>query len=533
MFSKSALVFLVAVWCAAGWAVAQTPNTATGPHDSITQAPVIHAESNLVLVPVFVLTHDGLERRVNPAEWRCIKDEGSRFSVLSAEQPYLPKACWESDVRDLTLNDFQLSQDGEPQVIKSLKKESWPLAVRDNRNWYTEFSDAATGVWSSADIDHSLLPWDEESYYLLTYVSAVSQGCHRIQVKVRRPRVRIFARDEYCAEQTPSDLLNGTKIGKELEHELAQNGQGKIPLFVQAGAFGSGADKRLVEVVIEFPWSQLNHSWDTQAGRLYASIGVLGAVYARDGKLVTRFSDLVWPSYWLTTIRGWQPIGLAAMPGDGGLVTYSDVLGQELLSRKSPAWLPSRYETQFELPPGEYELRVMLSDGTKSGRAEVPVVIENYNPSSLALGSVFLCNRFRDAHVAEVETAAANFAPQYVPLVSKGVRVTPAGDTRFDPDDQLSAYFEIYEPQVAHEPAPQIQAHMRIVDERSAVVVKDFPPVDAAPYVQPGSTTIPIAREVPIATLPKGPYRLEVQASDSAGRSTPWSAANFTITGKN
>src|SRR5690242_1251102 len=198
VFSKSALVFLAVVLCAVGWAVAQTQNTAIGPQDPITQPPVIHTKSTLVLVPVFVITHDGLERRENPAERRCFKDEGSRFFALSAEQSYLPKACWESDVKDLTSNDFQLSQDGEPQEVKSLEKKSWPLAVRDNRTWHTEFSDAATGVWSSADIDHSLRPWDEESYYLLSYVPTVSQGCHRIRVKVRRPRVRIFARDEYC-----------------------------------------------------------------------------------------------------------------------------------------------------------------------------------------------------------------------------------------------------------------------------------------------------------------------------------------------
>src|ERR1700676_4126462 len=287
VFSKSALVFLAEVWCAAGWAVAQTPNTATGPYDSIAQTAVIHAKSNIVLIPVFVYTHDGLERRVNPAERRCIKDESSRFFALSAEQPYLPKECREIEVKDLTLNDFLLFQDGQPQRIKGLEKESWPLLVRDNRTWHVEFSDAATGVWSSADLDHSMLADGALSFYLLGYAPTLSErGCHRIRVKVRRPRVRIFARDEYCAEQTPSDLLNGTKIGKELEHELAQNGQGKIPLFVQAGAFGSGASERLADVVLEFPWNQLNHLWDTHTGRLNASIGVLGAVYSRAGKLV-------------------------------------------------------------------------------------------------------------------------------------------------------------------------------------------------------------------------------------------------------
>jgi predicted phage tail protein len=40
---------------------------------------------------------------------------------------------------------------------------------------------------------------------------------------------------------------------------------------------------------------------------------------------------------------------------------------------------------------------------------------------------------------------------------------------------------------------------------------------------------IPIGDELKVDQLPKGDYRLEVQATDSAGRSTPWRTANFTV----
>jgi len=514
---------------AAGWAAAQTPNLANNPQDLATQEPLIRAKSNLVLVPIFVYTHDGLERAVTAEERGCSTGEDARFEALSAEEPYIPTNCEERGrrVEDLALDDFRLFQDGVQQKIETLAKERWPLAVRDNRSWHEEFSDTPMAAWSSTDLGHSFGPFDAMSFYLLGYAPTLSEkGCHRIRVDVHRSRVRIFARDEYCAEQTPSDLLNGTKIGKKLEHEMAQSGQGKIPLFVQAGAFGSGPSGRLVDVVMEFPWNQLDHSWDTQTARLNASIGVLGAVYARDGKLVTRFSDLLWPSYWPAILEGWPAI----LEVEGWEPhSYNDLVIQKWLSRWDPAWLPERYETQFELEPGEYQLRVILSDGRDVGRAMVPLIVENYDSNLFAVGSVFLCKRFRDAHVAAVEAAAANFAPQYVPLVSKGIRVTPAGDTNFKTGEPLIPYFEIYTPQGAAEPAARIQAHLRIVDAKTGAVVKDFPPVDAASYVQPGSATIPIAREIPIAALPKGEYRLEVQATDSAGRSTPWRSAHFSV----
>jgi len=60
-------------------------------------------------------------------------------------------------------------------------------------------------------------------------------------------------------------------------------------------------------------------------------------------------------------------------------------------------------------------------------------------------------------------------------------------------------------------------------------VVKGFPPIDTATYELPGSAIIPIARKIPIANLPEGQYRLEVQASDASGRTTPWRVAGFSI----
>jgi hypothetical protein len=159
----------------------------------------------------------------------------------------------------------------------------------------------------------------------------------------------------------------------------------------------------------------------------------------------------------------------------------------------------------------------------------VPLNIDDYDGKALGISSVMLCKRHRDAHVAAVEAGAANFAPQYVPLVSKGSRFTPTADASFKQGEPLIPYFEVYEPLLATQAATTVQAHLRIVDASTGKVITDFPPVDAAPYERAGSSTIPIAREIPFDQLPKGAYRLEVQATDSAGRSTPWRTADFTV----
>ena len=35
--------------------------------------------------------------------------------------------------------------------------------------------------------------------------------------------------------------------------------------------------------------------------------------------------------------------------------------------------------------------------------------------------------------------------------------------------------------------------------------------------------------DIDISKLPKGSYRLDVQANDSTGKTTPWRSVNFTV----
>jgi hypothetical protein len=70
---------------------------------------------------------------------------------------------------------------------------------------------------------------------------------------------------------------------------------------------------------------------------------------------------------------------------------------------------------------------------------------------------------------------------------------------------------------------------LKVVDAKTSEPKSDFPSLDVASYIEAGSTAIHIAREIPIDKLPPGSYRLEVQAADSAGKSTVWRTANFSV----
>jgi hypothetical protein len=218
--------------------------------------------------------------------------------------------------------------------------------------------------------------------------------------------------------------------------------------------------------------------------------------------------------------------------------------------------IPTRYETQFDLPPGVYSLRIILSDRVRSGRVkslrtgapagdynfqvvvsdkfkfgrvQIPLAVDRYDGKELALSSVLLCKRFGDVAVASKEEAAEYLAPLYVPLVSKGVQFEPAGDTSFHKGEPLFAYFEVYEPLLVSQPTTTVQTQLKITDVKTGELKVDTGSRSAADLIQPGKTVIPIAEQIAVNKLPKGSYRLEVQAADSAGKSTVWRAANFTV----
>lgn len=490
-----------------------------------TSQMTIRVKSNLVVIPVFVYDKTR-SKRLLETQLKCAMSNQAAFRSVSVSAPYLPMDCNDSALRGLTAKSFRLYQDDVQQNIQYVSEEGWWRAVRDNRSWHVETSDTPSGIWSSTDLGGSgLQPGWRSDFYNLAFVPPASPagGCHKITVKMNQPGKLIYARDQYCTGQTPSDILFGTDVAEQLERHMTTSRPGEIPVTAQAVAFHSGSQSARVDVSVHFPWSGLKHSWSLINFALQARISILGVVSRKNGTIVARFSDLLYPSYWPTSVLD------QAETQHYLAVTQNFLAIRRLLESHTAGWLPTRYETQFEASPGEYVIDVIVSDGTNYGTVETPLKVTNHDGKELALAGIAVCKRFRDASVAAQEASAANFAPQYVPLVSKNVEFAPAGDTGFASGQELIAYFEIYEPFLARQPQTAVQVQMRIVGKSTSNIIEDLPPVDAGPYERPGSTAISVARKIALAHLARGAYQLEVRAADSAGHSTPWHSASFTV----
>ena len=237
-----------------------------------------------------------------------------------------------------------------------------------------------------------------------------------------------------------------------------------------------------------------------------AAIYVLGMVYTSKGQLQTQFGDSFRCDMWT-----------------------SNPAEQAVKKSYVKHGVPSLFDTQIELRPGEYELRVVVTDGKNFGRAQVPIRVQALDAEALTVSDVVLNSILRDASWIVRDAGAVTPDPIIpAPLVSKNVQFLPVADARLPNNNPLSVYFEIYEPLLETNKV-DVSYSLKITDLKTGSFVLNTRTMTAADWVLPGNAVIPIGLKLAIDRLPKGSYRLEIQATDSAGRQTDWRQANFTI----
>jgi hypothetical protein len=462
----------------------------------------IRVQNNQVLVPVIVADRERLRRY-----W---KDGSVYDAVLPGEVDAIVSGVL---VHDLTAVDFQVLDDGKQQSIQSVTEEpSLFWNVRDNGGHHTEYIGPGGGKWGTAEWPPGVIgDLEAPQHYLVAYTAPESPegSCHQIKVKVNRPSALVAARIEYCnSKHSASDPANGTRLGEQLERVLTSSKDSKIDVSLTAIGLYSNSETTRVHIALDWPWDSLKAE--------SKAVGVLGLVSNKNGLLITRFSDLA-DREGVSDYRDWPHWN-----------------GQQ--SSRAMGAVERRYETQLTLPPGEYNLRVALTDGKKFGRAEIPVTVDAFDRKHLAMSAISLCKQIDDVYAyssgyGSVLAGAwtAKLPGSYVPLVSKGIEYKPTGNTRFMSGETLYTYFEVYEPSLAGGTPGVVEIQFRIFDLKTGQLKSDSGPVSAERYVRAGNPVIPIGIGIDISKLPRGSYRLEVQATDSAGQSTPWRTTTFTV----
>jgi hypothetical protein len=470
-------------------------------------APVAHAQepirvqTNQVLVPVFVLDKQRARDFYASPE--------NLFRAIGGGDTQIVDTIVEGLViRNLAAVDFRVFDDGKEQVVQNVAYgPSLYWDVRDNNGHHTEYFGPGGGKWSTAEWPPGRISEYFYPHYLIAYALPESPAgsCHQIRVKVNRSNAVVAARSEYCNSQhSASDPLNGTKLGGQLESDLAGLKNGNVDISLIAVAFYTESDAARVHIALDWPWKSLKGKSRTK--------GVLAEVYNKDGSLAMRFSDAA-------DKEGLSDREIAPLGAPLGL---------------GPDTSPSehRYDAQVNLPPGEYNIRVALGDGTRFGRAEIPLTIDNYDKNALAISAVSLCKQISDvsSNARKLPGAwRAKLPGNYVPLVSNDTEFKPTSNTRFRAGEIMYVYFEIYEPLIEGDRKATVDFEIHIVDLKTGELKSDPQPISATPYLRAGSSIIPIGRGIDISKVPKGSYRLDVRATDSTGKSTERRSVNFTV----
>jgi len=453
----------------------------------------IRVESKEVFVPILVLD----KRRAGKIR---DMDEAPFYGQATGANAHL---LTDVAVSGLSAKDFRILDDGSEQKIERVTLEPF----------YGDDRGAGVGKWVGPDVGPITgVPITPPHWpcYLIVYEQPPSArgSCHQIVVKVDRPNSLIYTRGGYCnLGDSAADPLVGTKIGARMEEYLNAGKEGGIGLSLAAfNSFGK-TNQIVTNIVLGFP-AKAQRSFDCYDP---PDIDVLGIVYAKDGTVAARFSDL-------------ENLGVWSFVGE----TIPALLPQTPTTRCVMVGVPDQYETQLDLAPGNYNLQVIFRDGGKFGTAETRISVAPFDEKQIAVSDVALAATYHQL-ATEPQHIGAVLPQAYVPLVSKGFEVTPAADTHFRKGKPFYFYFEIYVPQPPGLPAKTIQAHLRILDSKSGKVVKSLEPANAAPYAKDGDPVIPIGGGIDISALPNGSYRLDVQATDSAGNATPWRSVDFTI----
>jgi hypothetical protein len=321
---------------------------------------------------------------------------------------------------------------------------------------------------------------EQADYFILGYTPPESKegSCHSLRVKVDRGGTTVRARSSYCTGKLP-DLITHAAAEKSLESRAASAQSGNMAASIQLPFFYVGPNTARVSLAMEIVSTEAI-KFERKNDTFHAEVNVLGIATAAegDGAVGARFSDTLSLDFDEAQMQNWKQ-------------------------------KPLHYEKEFKIAPGQYKFTVVFSSGGEGfGKLEQPLIVEPYRPGQLAVSGVAL-----GKEIHKGADAGAALFEERTPLVIGDTQLTPAGSNVFTKPEQAFCYFEVYTP----DPAAPGSLDVRIVDGKTGEQKWDGGAVKLDRLAN-GKSTIPVGMGLPIAPLAAGLYRLEVAATDSAGK---------------
>ena len=362
---------------------AQAPSVDKTPRTANTRSgiPTFYANSRQVMVEAEVwdkVPNKGDDSGINP-------------TLPPAEQAALRRLP--PPVHGLMAKDFHVFDNGVEQKINYFRETDFP-AVDTSGQW--GFESTTGGTWRYPPPPGLELAMPSATY-LIGYAPLAMQAdeCHSISVVVVDRDVHAN-RSRYCAPSSSGNVHDtGALLATNLGARMLQFGnsqeRGAIKVKAQAFTFWSsgvlrlatqsssaGADATLTPTdytyVVEVHDSraparvQLSAAFKLRKGSWYHPcqsdevLYILGVASKTTGEVAGQFTDSLSCQ-----------MGMAYLPK----ATYPAGYGP----------MPSSFDGQIDLPPGQYNLRIVVSDGRQLGRAQIPLRVDPLDPHALCLAT--------------------------------------------------------------------------------------------------------------------------------------------------
>jgi VWFA-related protein len=372
------------------------------------------------------------------------------------------------DPDDVPIGTISDSGGGNQQLLYEMASETGGFVVRTT-------NDLLGGLQQIAR--------EQDEYYVLSYTPPESKegSCHQLRVKVDRGGTNVRARSSYCTSK-PLDLLAGTITGQNLEKRAAAAEAGSMAAQIELPYFYISPNVARVHVAMEITPGALK--FENQKGRLHAEINLLGIASTTDGGVRARFSDnLKFDFDNEAQIRSWR-------------------------------LKPLHYEKEFRIAPGQYNFTMAFGQGNQGdaasfGKVEKALMVDPWNSGELALSGLALS---REAHPA-ADLGLGISIEGRTPLVAGGAQIVPSGSEVFSKSESGSFYVEVYAPDPA-----SVTARVRVLDRQTGQPKWDSGSTKFPLPASAGKPSMPAIASLPLQSLSAGTYRLEIAASDSAGK---------------
>ncbi len=348
---------------------------------------------------------------------------------------------------------------------------------------------------------------DVNSYYVLAYYStntAEDGRYRRIQVKLA-PRAAVLKaklsyREGYYASTTFAKMREADKEAQLARALASDNPVTDLPLAVEVDYFRVAKGKYFVPLSVKIPGSAL--AFKNKGSKAATELDFIGQVEDAKNKAVAAVRDTI-------------PIKI------------DQTVANEVTRKQI------QYDTGFTLAPGKYKLRFVARENGegKTGTFETGFTVPDLGSgAALRMSSVILSNQ---REPVKQQIAGANIKKKLLdqnPLIdpATGQKTVPNVTRVFRPGQNLSVYFEVYDPaspagaandNSSANPATRFASIAATVGlYQGSKKVFESRPVRVYRLSARGDGVLPVRIETPLTGIAPGQYTCQVNVIDEFGK---------------